>query len=187
MIEIRVKTARLAPGWYRPVLQEQLRGALDKIGRELRKRARRYAPKETGALRKAIDYRLEYFELVFGVLGGSEDLRRRAEFLERGGTVRAKRGRYLTIPKSHGIAKRGEARSYSLEETFVRPLASGNLGLFLRGDPPQLLYTLTPEVTVRGRRFIERALDGVMPMIPVLIADALQRSAEFISERIRVT
>lgn len=100
---------------------------------------------------------------------------------EAGGTIKATRSKYLTIPlpaamDSRGISLKPRARDWP--NTFVARSRKGNLIIFQRrGKDIVPLYLLKPTVYIRPRLRLKEAVLGELPFFQERVLDAI--AAEF--------
>lgn len=121
-----------------------------------------FAPHRSGHLRRHIRGRVESSTLLgasFGVVGSDVVY---ARIQELGGVIKARNAKYLTIPLAGAKTKagivRGGARSFT--DTFVMRSRSGDLLIVQRRGRGVLpLFVLKPEITIRGKHYLERGLE----------------------------
>lgn len=96
---------------------------------------------------------------------------------ETGGTITAKRSRYLTIPlpaalDSRGVPLRRSARDW--DNTFCARSRKGNLIIFQRrGKDIVPLYVLKTSVTIKPRLGLEAAVMGALPYFQERMLDII--------------
>lgn len=99
---------------------------------------------------------------------------------EVGGVIRAKNGKYLTIPlpaalDSRGVALKKSARDW--DSTFVARSKAGNLLIFQkRGASIAPLYVLKEEVTIRPRLNMGATLRVGLPYFVDRVVDKIANS-----------
>ena len=104
-----------------------------------------------------------------------------ANIQEKGGTIRAKNSKWLTIPLSgaktaSGRAKKASARDFS--DTFVDKSESGNLIIFQeKGDKIIPLFLLRKSVKVPGTKYMSRTLSSHTVRIGKILVDTVNREA----------
>lgn len=103
-------------------------------------------------------------------------------FHEHGGTIRAKRAKYLTIPLPAAMDSRGvplKARARDWPDTFVKRSRKGNLIIFQkRGHDIIPLYLLKPSVYIPPRLRMQETVESVIPYFLERTIDAI--AEEFI-------
>lgn len=98
---------------------------------------------------------------------------------EYGGTIRATRAQFLTIPlpaalNSNGTPKYMAARQWN--DTFVGRSKAGNLLIFQRrGREIVPLYVLKKEVKIKARLGLRKAQEGAMDLFVERVARAVTR------------
>lgn len=100
-------------------------------------------------------------ESVHGSIGGIGYL----SIHEYGGTVTAKRAKYLTIPTEHALDSKGnplKPRARDWKDTFIARSKAGNLIIFQNqgaGKKPIPLYVLKRSVQIKPRLGMRKALE----------------------------
>jgi hypothetical protein len=156
----RFRQARLEQAQGR--IRRGIATALETAVHLVRRDAVLNAPHVSGRLRSSIRGRVEHSALLggsFGVVGSNVVY---ARIQELGGVIKARHAKYLTIPLSGAKTKagvvRGSARSFP--DTFVMRSRSGDLLIVQRrGQGVLPLFVLKPEITIRGKHYLERGLE----------------------------
>jgi hypothetical protein len=117
------------------------------------------------------------WDKLSGSVGGSEQL----AIHEFGGIMRARKGKYLTIPLPAAKARTGNAPPFARQwrNTFVAMSKNGNLLIFQRrasGIVP--LYVLKPSVRIRPRLGMRAELEKQAPYFLAQAADLVVRDVE---------
>lgn len=131
--------------------------------------------RRTGTLAKSIQWRVIKSNAGLAAFIGANVLSGRrvpyANILETGGTIKARRSKYLTVPLPAALTKAGttkqpEARDF--KNTFVKKARSGKLIIFQKvGKRGKIvpLFVLLKSVKIRPFRYLSTTLDQVKPRI----------------------
>lgn len=118
---------------------------------------------DTGRLYKSISFRVADDSVTIG----TSDIR--ARLLYRGGTVRPKNGKFLTIPAADNIKRRARdyANTFLIKNMYGRPTA---IGQATGKKKFRVLFYLVKKVVIKPRKFIE-----VTRRARVFIGDTLKK------------
>ncbi len=163
---IALRLRRLGRMSYRT---PRIRQALERAATEAAVVARRRAPRRDGYLRASIFGEVDGPDVVVG------STERYADLHERGGVVRPRRGRWLTIPL---LGQRGGARQDRTPMFFFRA-KSGKAFLAERiGKRIRVRWRLREQTTAPARRFLaaggDAAMDRMRTLLVVEYVDAME-------------
>jgi hypothetical protein len=131
----------------------------------------------TGTLRRSIEQRSRARgKKITGTIGSRLPY---AKIQEEGGTVRPKKGQYLTIPtqfaKTAAGVVRGGARSFA--NTFIQRSKRGNLLIFQKtGDGIIPLFLLVKSVRIKPKHYLRKGMTDKIDSIQRHIVREIQRA-----------
>lgn len=177
------KMERLSPKERGRLLVDAFRRVSLMVERDLKANiSGRYLKVRTGRLRASIGNRVDMTEEgLEGVIGSgvrSGERVKYADIHETGGTITARRAKYLTIPTEYaltraGVTKRISARDF--EDTFVRQ------GIIWQKQGKRKivpLFILKKSVTIPARKYMSKTLEQDKDRILKMMLDTIRRALE---------
>jgi phage gpG-like protein len=100
---------------------------------------------------------------------------------EKGGTIRPKRAKYLTVPLPAAMTKSGVVRKRAREyrDTFVRKTASRSLILYQKkGNKALPLFALKKSVKIPARKYMSKTLKSRKSRVMEIFRDTVTSEVE---------
>ena len=139
------------------------------------------APHVSGRLRRSIRGRVEESRLLgasFGIIGSDVIY---ARIQELGGEIKPVHAQYLAVPLEAAKTPTGRVRGgpRTFANTFIIRSRSGSLLIMQRhGGGIRPLFALTKSITVRGKHYMERALQSNRPRLRALFGREVKASLQ---------
>jgi len=177
------KLDKVSPKSRTRILANAFRKATLMVERDLKANVSgKYLKVRTGRLRASIGSRVNIEEEgLVGVIGSGVRTGERVKYAnihETGGTITARRVKYLTIPSKYALTKAGVMRRISardFEDTFVR----GGIIWQKQGKRKIVpLFFLKKSVEIPARRYMSRTLEQDRSAIIKTMIEAINRALE---------